>query len=174
MALRSILLLGNEKLHEVCQIIEKKELAQIKSNVTDLHDTLLNFRQKYGCGRAIAAPQIGVMKRLIYIFIDKPLVLINPEIIFKSEELMEIWDDCMSFPDLLVKVKRHVACRVKYKDLDWNEQEIYFDKDMSELFQHEYDHLDGILAVARAIDGKSFALSSEKKKSGIQPSSNIS
>lgn len=163
MPIKPILLLGHGKLCETAQEIKKEELPFIKNTVADLHDTMFDFRKKHGWGRGIAAPQIGVMKRLIYIHVDKPLALINPEMTFKSEELMELWDDCMSFPELLVKVKRHSICRIKYRDLDWNEKELLLDKDMSELFQHEYDHLEGILAVSRAIDGKSFALASEKR-----------
>ena len=164
MAIKTILLLGSPKLCETAQEIKKEELPSIRNTVADLHDTMFDFRKKHGWGRGIAAPQIGVMKRLIYIHVDKPLAIINPVMTFKSEEHMELWDDCMSFPELLVKVKRHVSCSIKYRDLDWNEKELFMEKDMSELFQHEYDHLDGILAVSRAIDGKSYALASEKKE----------
>ena len=121
------------------------------------------FRAKHKRGRAIAAPQIGVMKRLMYMNIDKPVVFINPVFSWKSKEMIELWDDCMSFPDLLVKVVRHETCRIKFRDLNWQEHEWDLTGDLSELLQHEYDHLDGILAVMRAIDGKSLALYSEKK-----------
>ena len=76
----------------------------------------------------------------------------------KSREMIEIWDDCMSFPDLSVKVLRHKSCRITYRDLNWEEKTMQLEDDLAELLQHEYDHLDGILAVSRAIDGKSFAL----------------
>ena len=75
---------------------------------------------------------------------------------------MEVWDDCMCFPDLLVKVIRHKSCRIRYRNQDWKEEAMFLHGDLSELLQHEYDHLDGILAVSRAIDGKSFALKSQK------------
>jgi len=75
---------------------------------------------------------------------------------------MEVWDDCMCFPDLLVRVKRHRSCRIRYRDLEWNEQTMNLTGDLSELLQHEYDHLDGVLAVNRAIDSRSFALRSQK------------
>lgn len=121
------------------------------------------FREKHKRGRAIAAPQIGIMKRLILMHIDKPVVFINPVFTWKSPEFMELWDDCMSFPDLLVKVSRHKACRLKFRDLDWVEHEQNLDGDLSELLQHEYDHLDGILAVMRAVDNRSFALYTKKQ-----------
>ncbi|MDF1540948.1 MAG: peptide deformylase, partial [Candidatus Thorarchaeota archaeon] len=114
MAVRKILHLGNPDLYEVSQPVEKAEIGTLRSVISDLHDTLLNFRSKYGVGRAIAAPQIGVMKRIIYMYIDKPEVYINPELKNLSDEKFEIWDDCMSFPELLVRVERHKRCTIDY------------------------------------------------------------
>ena len=76
---------------------------------------------------------------------------------------MRVWDDCMCFPDLLVKVERHKTCTISYRDLDWNEQKTQLEGDLSELLQHEYDHLDGILAVSRAVGGQAFALRSQRE-----------
>jgi peptide deformylase len=162
MPVRRILLLGNPQLYEASQSVEREEIQQIERVVDDLHDTLQDFREKYGAGRAIAAPQIGVMKRLIYVHIDEPLAIINPSMDWKSEGMMEVWDDCMCFPDLLVRVLRHRECRLVYRDLSWSEKGLDLEGDMSELLQHEYDHLDGILATSRAIDERSFALRSQK------------
>jgi len=161
MAIREILLLGNPRLYEVSVPLEKHELATIPGLVEDLHDTLLEFRRRYGAGRAIAAPQIGVMKRLIYMYVDHPVAFINPVLAAKSEEMIEVWDDCMCFPDLLVKVRRHRSCRIRFKDRNWIDRDVRLEDDLSELLQHEYDHLDGILAVSRALDAKSFALRSQ-------------
>jgi len=163
MTIRQILQLGNPQLYEKSQPVLEEELETIQSAVDDLHDTMMNFRNQYGVGRAIAAPQIGLMKNIIYMCIDEvSTVFINPRLEDKSEEMMEVWDDCMSFPDLLVKVMRHKSCRIRYRDLDWKEESMFFRGDLSELLQHEYDHLNGVLAVARAIDGKSFALKSQR------------
>ena len=159
---KDILLLGNPKLYETSQPVKQTDLTGLKEVVNDLHDTLIDFRERYGAGRAIAAPQIGVMKRLLYMFIDKPVVFINPELRDMSPEMMIVWDDCMCFPELLVKVERHKTCTIAFRDLDWNRQEMFLEGDLSELLQHEYDHLDGILAVSRAIDEQSFALRSQK------------
>src|SRR5690349_7955621 len=104
--IKKILLLGNDALYKKSLPVEKEEMTSIKETVSDLHDTLIDFRKKYNAGRAIAAPQIGVFKRLIYMYIDKPIVFINPILKFDNKEIMEIMDDCMSFPNLLVKVKR--------------------------------------------------------------------
>jgi peptide deformylase len=158
MSIKQILLLGNPLLYSVSKPVKRSELKFIKEVVSDLHDTMMDFRKKHGCGRAIAAPQIGVFKQLIYMNIDKPVVFINPKISNKSREMIELWDDCMSFPDLLVKVKRHKKCKIAFRDINWEEQTLILEDDLSELLQHEYDHLFGILAVARAIDSKSFSL----------------
>jgi peptide deformylase len=154
MAIRKILLLGNPKLHEVSQPVGQREVGKMEPVVHDLHDTLMAFRKEYGVGRAIAAPQIGVMKRLFYMCIDEPVVFINPRLASESQEMMAVWDDCMCFPDLLVRVLRHRTCRVYFRNMGWEETLFDLEEGLSELIQHEYDHLDGILAV----DGRSFAL----------------
>ena len=162
MAVREVLLLGDARLHVVCEPVMEDELPAIGSIVEDLHDTLLDCRRRLGAGRAIAAPQIGVMKRLVYMNIDRPVVFINPVLDRLSDERLEIWDDCLSFPDLLVRVRRHRSCRIRFLDLHWRETELLLEDDLAELLQHECDHLDGVLAVARAIDGQSFALRSQR------------
>jgi len=162
MAIRDIFLLGNPRLYDVSEAVQEGDLKDLPAVVADLHDTLLEFRRKYGAGRAIAACQIGFAKRLIYMFIDRPLVFVNPSLENRSEEMIEVWDDCMCFPDLLVKVRRHKNCTIRFRDLGFQEHTMKLEDDLSELLQHEYDHLDGILAVSRAINGRAFALRSQK------------
>lgn len=151
-----MVLLGDQRLYEVCEPIEKSELHLVKDWVADLDNVMKEIKAKYNFGRAIAAPQLGIMKRLIYMNIDKPVVFINPKFTYMSDEKFELWDDCMSFPNLLVKVKRHKKVTIKYLDENWESQERNMNNDLSELLQHEYDHLDGILCTMRAIDSKSF------------------
>lgn len=158
MSAREILLLGNPLLLQSCDHVQRGDLESLGPVIQDLHDTLLEFRRRYNAGRAIAAPQIGVMKRLVYMHISEPVVFINPILDQLSPETFELWDDCMSFPDLFVKVRRHKNCRVTYRDLNWTERQEQLQGGLSELLQHEIDHLNGILAVSRAIDGASFAL----------------
>ncbi|PKM90976.1 MAG: formylmethionine deformylase [Firmicutes bacterium HGW-Firmicutes-12] len=163
MAVRELLLLGNPQLYEVSTPWEKSELECINTVIQDLHDTLMDFRKKHGVGRAIAAPQIGIMKRLIYMYIERPVVFINPVLKTKGDETFEVWDDCMCFPNLLVKVKRYKNSSIRYKDNDWNESTMMLEGSLSELLQHEYDHLDGIIATLRAVDKFSFALKTQVK-----------
>jgi peptide deformylase len=162
MAVRDILLLGNPLLNRRCESVLHEELPNAIAVGRDLHDTLMHFRATHGWGRAIAAPQIGVLKRIVYLHMDKSWLLINPAMTDLSEERVEIWDDCMSFPDLLVRVERHVSFTLRYRDEDWTEKTTHIEGELSELLQHEIDHLDGVLAVSRAIDGASFALQSQR------------
>ena len=155
-ALKDLLLLGDPRLYEMCEPIQLSELPQVKDWVADLDNVMKEVKARYNFGRAIAAPQLGIMKRLIYMNIDKPVVFINPGLTDLSDDLFELWDDCMSFPNLLVKVKRHRALTIKYLDEQWQPQEWHMTDDLSELLQHEYDHLDGILCTMRAIDAQSF------------------
>ena len=158
---KEILLLGNPKLYEVSEEIKRDELEELRPVFTDLFDCIKGIRRDFGFGRAIAAPQIGVQKRLICILTDKPYVIINPTLEFVGDEMMELMDDCMSFPNLLVRVRRYRHCILRYLDENWEMQEMRMDDDMAELIQHEYDHLDGILATMRAIDNKSFVIKRE-------------
>lgn len=158
--IKDILLLGDQRLYEVSETVRECELAEVNSVVADLHDTMMEFRRKYKAGRAIAAPQIGVRKRLLYMNVSADAQLaagtafLNPVLHFPDEEEMEVMDDCMSFPGLYVKVMRRKRVTICYRDLDWKECEMHLEGDLSELLQHEYDHLDGILAVMRAKDDR--------------------
>ena len=154
--LTDLLLLGDPRLYETCAPVLKTELPLVAGWVADLDHVMKAIRLKYNFGRAIAAPQLGIMKRLIYMNIDKPVVFINPELTGFSEELFELWDDCMSFPNLLVKVKRHRSLTVNYLDENWQPQSWQMEDALSELLQHEYDHLNGVLCTMRAVDEKSF------------------
>ncbi len=153
--LDDILLLGDPRLYEVCTPIKREEVAGLQQVIDGMADLILQFRARYGAGRAIAAPQIGVMKRLIVLNIDRPIAMINPMLTNFSEEKMILWDDCMSFPNLLVQLERHQSCTLHFRTPDWQEETWQLDGDLSELLQHEYDHLDGILATSRALDERS-------------------
>jgi peptide deformylase len=119
-----------------------------------LKHALEQFRAEYGFGRAISAPQIGIFQRIIAMNLGQgPFLLINPEITWKSDELFTMWDDCMSFPWLMVRLRRHVQVDLTFQNErgdneEWNKLE----QAISELVQHEVDHLNGILAVDHALD----------------------
>lgn len=153
---REILLLGDPRLYEISRPVKREELPEIRVAVQDLFDTRRAFREQHGWGRAIAAPQIGIHKRLIVMEAEQRTVFINPELSFPDNEMMEVLDDCMSFPTLKVQVMRYRRAILKYLNADWQLREMLLEGDLSELIQHEYDHLDGITATMRAIDQRSF------------------
>src|SRR6187402_1036412 len=137
--LSDLLLLGDPRLYETCAPVLQAELPMVKEWVADMDNVMKEIRAKYNFGRAIAAPQLGIMKRLIYMNIDKPVIFINPKLHHLSPDLFELWDDCMSFPNLLVKVKRHQSLTVRYTDENWQLKEWAMEGALSELLQHEYD-----------------------------------
>jgi peptide deformylase len=167
MAIKQILKLGDPGLWKKCRAVEDVKAPETKDAIRDLEDTLADFRKKNGFGRGIAAPQIGVLRRILFIDYPKEKIsrlLINPRITWQSPERIRLWDDCFSFPDLLVNVERAREINVAYLSLGGENCSLSARGDLSELLQHEIDHLDGILAVQRAIDGTSFALRSEWEK----------
>ena len=161
--IRELLKLGNPKLYEISSLITDEDMKDVPEWVADLHDTLMEYRRIYGAGRAVAAPQIGIQKRLLYMFLDKAYVFINPVMEFPDDETYELLDDCMSFPGLIVKVRRYRRAVIKYFDMDMKPQVMELEGDLSELLQHEFDHLDGILATMRAVDNKSLFMEQMKR-----------
>ncbi|WP_296705893.1 peptide deformylase [Algoriphagus sp.] len=154
--IHDIIKLGDPRLYELCEPVLESDLDQVPTWTQQLHEAMEDIRKVYGFGRGIAAPQLGIMKRMFYLNLDKPYVILNPELKSLSEEMFEMWDDCMSFPNLLVKVRRHQSLTLSYRDENWKQQEWDASGAISELIQHEYDHLNGVLCTMRAIDQKSF------------------
>jgi peptide deformylase len=154
----NILLLGDPRLYEICEPIAEADRPLIGGWVADLDAAMRAVRARYGFGRAIAAPQLGIMKRLIYMNTPAtgPVTFINPTLTNLSPAQFELWDDCMSFPNLLVRVSRHESLTINYLDEHFEPQTWAMTGDLSELLQHEYDHLDGILCTMRAIDERAF------------------
>ena len=138
------------------------DAAEARRILADLRDTLHEFRRTHGFGRGISAVQIGEAKRIIYIeFEGAAYHLINPEFEYRSEQTFRLWDDCFSFPDLMVYLERSRAVRVRYTELDGAPRSREAEGSLAELLQHEMDHLDGILAVDRALDRNSLATREE-------------
>lgn len=147
MAVKKIYKLGSEVLRK--KSIEVDDFnGELKAKVKDLKDTLFNFQKEYEIGRAIAAPQIGYHQKIVYYHKgNDKLLMVNPEIIEKSKEQFEVWDSCFSFNvAFFVKIKRAKKIKVKYQDINGKEIINEFTGELSELFQHEIDHLYGVLA----------------------------
>ena len=154
---RPVLLLGDPRLRINASPVADVSDSVFLSEAEELHERLTLFRQGNGFGRAIAAPQIGIAKRFISLNLDGVRsTLVNPVISWASRERFSMWDDCMSFPNILVRLERH--CSVSVVGIDERGRHVQHEKlprDLSELLQHEIDHLDGILALDRAIDKES-------------------
>jgi peptide deformylase len=160
MPVRRILHLGDPMLRTVSARVGTH--AEAEPVFADLRDTLHQFQQTHGFGRGISAVQIGVPKRLIYIELEgRAYQLRNPAYEFRSEEKFRLWDDCFSFPDLLVWLERSLQVRVKYDGEDGRPLVVAARNDFSELLQHELDHLEGVLAIDRAIDRDSLCTREE-------------
>jgi peptide deformylase len=160
-SVRNILQLGNPVLRVKCMPVKSFGGEELPSLVKDLQDTLRHFQQNNGFGRGIAAPQVGTTRRVIFIHIERPMALINPVITERSRRFMALWDDCFSFPNLLVKVKRHMWVEVRYRDINGKKCHMRAEHALSELLQHEIDHINGILAIDRALDSKHIILRTE-------------
>jgi peptide deformylase len=149
MTIHRIRLLGDPILRARCEPITKPKSTAVRVILDDMRETLRDWQSRFGSGRAIAAPQIGAPVRMVYVEMEKPWPLINPEIVDIGTEDFTVWDDCFSFPNLLVQVSRAYRIRIRYQDVrgEWHEEDL--EGDRAELLQHEIDHLDGVLAVDR-------------------------
>lgn len=165
---QEILLLGNPTLRAKCEVVKHFGSPELTSLITDLRDTLYDFKTRNGFGRGIAAPQIGATQRVIFIHVDEPIALINPRIAKRSTKLFSLWDDCFSFPNLLVKVKRHYSIEVSYQNERGEKKLMKANGPLSELLQHEIDHSNGVLAIDRAISSRQIIVRSELGKCEIR------
>jgi peptide deformylase len=161
MTIHRIRLLGDPILRARCELITKPRSSAVRVILDDLKETLRDWQSRFGGGRAIAAPQIGAPVRMVYVEMEKPWPMINPEIVDVGNEDFTVWDDCFSFPNLLVRVSRAYRIRVRYLDPKGEEREIDLEGDRAELLQHEIDHLDGVLSVDRAYGPDPFCLREE-------------
>lgn len=168
MPVRTVLQLGDPILRQRSAFVPDPAAQNIHDLVVDLADTLAHWRAKTGYGRGIAAPQIGALQRVIFLKLPEsdPWPLINPEIIRRSEEKIVVWDACLSFLSIFMQVERHREIRLRYQTLqgEFVEVDAGQEKDLSELLQHEIDHLDGILAIDRVTDVKTIVTREEFEK----------
>ncbi len=174
MAVQSVLQLGNPGLRAVARPVTDPGSAGIRALVADLADTLAHWRASTGYGRGIAAPQIGTGLRVIFLQLQpqpggvkpEPWPLVNPELTWRSEEKIVVWDACLSFLSIFMQVQRHRDIVVRYQDLrgEWQEVRAGEERNLSELLQHEIDHLDGILAVDRITDIRTMCTREEFEK----------
>jgi peptide deformylase len=168
MPIRTLLQLGDPILRQRSMPVTDPAAREIRLLAQDLGDTLAHWRETTGYGRGIAAPQLGALQRVIFLKLPgvEPWPLVNPEIIERSSEKIVVWDACLSFLSIFMQVERHRQITVRYQDLRGETLEFRAgdDRFLSELLQHEIDHLDGILAVDRVTDIKTLITREEFEK----------
>lgn len=140
MALRQIRLFDDEILRKKSRVVEKVD-DKVRQILNDMADTMYNTEN----GAGLAAPQVGILKRLVVIDMGQGLIkLVNPKII-KQEGTQEVIEGCLSIPDIWGKVIR--PSKVIVQSLNENGEEIILTGtgDLAKCLCHEIDHLDGIL-----------------------------
>ncbi len=147
MAPRSILILPDRRLRLVSKPVDKVD-AGIRKLVDDMFETM------YGApGIGLAAIQVGVPKRVVTMDLAKkdepktPKVYVNPELVWASEECATYEEGCLSIPEYYEEVERPAQVKVRYTDLDGNEQEVEANGLLATCLQHEIDHLNGVLFI---------------------------
>ena len=122
--------------------------SRVRRLLSDMLETMYADR-----GIGLAAPQVGILERLVVIDIadedaePRPLSLVNPEIVWRSEETMICNEGCLSLPDYYADITRAAEVRVRYLDEKGKAREITGDGMLSVCLQHEIDHLEGKLFV---------------------------
>lgn len=154
MAILPIVTYGHPALRQKAEPVEKGH--DIRGLADDMFETMRNAQ-----GIGLAGNQVGILKRIIVIDISvmegyeeyKPLVLVNPEIIEQSGE-WEMEEGCLSIPVVRDTVMRSEYVHVRFKDIDFNEQEIKTDGVLGRVILHEIDHLNGILFIDHLSPGR--------------------
>jgi peptide deformylase len=147
MALLPILTAPDPALKKISQPVK-----QVDASVRKLMDDMLETMY-HAPGIGLAAPQVGVLKRVIVLDLARegeepqPLRIANPEIVWVSDDDATYNEGCLSVPEHYADVVRPDACRVKYLDQDNKQQEIAAEGLLATCLQHEIDHLDGVLFI---------------------------
>ena len=152
MAVVEVLQLGNPTLRQKSTAVDYPASEEMRHLRHDLEDTLRFLRESTGYANGIAAPQVGLLKRVVFTNLDRPLLLINPEVLEMSDEKTIVYDWCLSYLTIFFKVQRSRRIRVSYQEQDGTKNVIEAEGDLSALLQHEIDHLDGVLAIDRVTD----------------------
>ncbi len=133
-----------------------KKISQPVDDVNDeirtlLDDMMETMYDAHGVG--LAAPQVGILKRVIVIDVARAdedpqrLGMINPEVVWESDQIVLKEEGCLSLPEYYAEVERPETIRVRYLDRDNKQQELEADEMLATCIQHEIDHLDGVLFV---------------------------
>ncbi|WDC84052.1 peptide deformylase [Caloramator sp. mosi_1] len=146
MALRQIRKIGDDVLRKISKPVVKFD-DRLKILVEDMIDTMYEAD-----GVGLAAPQVGILKRVIVIDVGNgPKAYINPEIIYEEGEQIDV-EGCLSVPNRRGEVKRPYKVKVKAQDVNGNEFIEEGEELLARAFCHEIDHLNGILFIDKIIE----------------------
>ena len=146
MALRNLRLEGDEILRK-----QSREIKNINERIKILADDMIET-MKENDGIGLAAPQVGILKRIIVVDIGQgPLVMVNPDILEKDGEQI-ITEGCLSVPNKNGNVKRPEKLKVTYTDLEGDKHTIKTEGLLSVVISHEVDHLNGVLFIDKVIE----------------------
>lgn len=147
MALRNIRTLGDDILRKKSKVVEKID-GKILALLKDMADTMHNTEN----GAGLAAPQVGILKRLVVIDMGEGLMnLINPEIV-EAKGSQEVIEGCLSVPGKWGKLKRPAEVKVKALNEKGKEFIITGEGDLAKCLCHEIDHLDGVLFIDKVTE----------------------
>ena len=147
MPIKKIITIPNPILRKVSEPV-KTVNKEIKKLLKDMLETMYEAP-----GIGLAAVQVGVLKRIIVIDLSKdgqkkePLFIVNPQITFKSDELISYEEGCLSIPNQFAEVKRPSSCKVNFLDYNGKKREMNADGLLATCIQHEVDHLNGVLFI---------------------------
>ena len=145
MAIRQLRTKGDDVLRKKCKPVKKID-KRLQELIDDMMETMYDAN-----GVGLAAPQVGILKRVVVIDIGEgPMVLINPEIISQSGEQVEV-EGCLSIPGIWGEVKRPAQIIVEALDREGKSQKIEGAGMLARVLSHETDHLDGILFEDKAV-----------------------
>lgn len=161
MSARTVIKMGHPNLRQKAQLVTESEYntQEFKSLLIDLYDTM----KKEG-GIGIAAPQINVLKSVALIELPEfserygklpasgLITFINPVLTTLTEETQGFWEGCLSVPGLRGYVERPKKIQVDYLDQDFKPQQMIVENFLATVFQHELDHLFGVLYIDRVKD----------------------
>ena len=173
MAVRPILRIGDPRLREVSAPVEEFDTPELHELVHDMFDTM-----DAADGAGLAAPQIGVLSRVMIFGVEAnarypdaesvpSTVLINPEFTVLGESAGGFWEGCLSVPGMRGYVERPAHIQYRGYDQYGNLVELEATGFHAIVFQHEYDHLDGILYPDRIADPTLFGFNEELAAAGV-------
>ena len=139
--------LNNPILRKISEIVETKEIKKIDKV---LRDYLVSKKDEWVW---LAAPQLGINKRIFLCKFDKKNVstIVNPEILYFSDETEVHQEWCLSLPWVWWEVERPIMIQVRYQDIKWKEKILNLKDFPARVFQHEFDHLNWVLFYDKVI-----------------------